>query len=182
MKRQEEELIALLRRQDPLGMDGLVRHYGPLLRYVIYPILPDGQERVECLSDVMLLVWQKVHSYDPGRGSWTGWLSALARNTALNRLRGKGGMASVEELPQDLPSTEEGPEEALLRRERAERLRRALDGLTPGERNLFYRKYYYMQPTAQIASELGLTERAVEGRLYRVKKRLRKKLGGEDDG
>ena len=35
---------------------------------------------------------------------------------------------------------------------------------------LFYRKYYYLQPTAQIAAELGMTERAVEGRLYRLKK------------
>ena len=33
--------------------------------------------------------------------------------------------------------------------------------------------------TAQTAAELGLTERAVEGKLYRLKKRLRKSLGGE---
>jgi len=44
---------------------------------------------------------------------------------------------------------------------------------------LFYRKYYYLQPTAQIASEMGMTERAVEGKLYRLKKQLRKMLGGE---
>ena len=37
-----------------------------------------------------------------------------------------------------------------------------------------------MQPTAQIAAELGMTERAVEGKLYRLKKQLRKMLGGED--
>ena len=40
---------------------------------------------------------------------------------------------------------------------------------------MFYRKYYYCQSTAQIAAELGLTERGVEGRLYR----LRQKLGGD---
>ena len=32
---------------------------------------------------------------------------------------------------------------------------------------------------AQIASELGMTERAVEGKLYRLKKKLRKMLGGD---
>ena len=31
----------------------------------------------------------------------------------------------------------------------------------------------------EIAAELGLTERAVEGRLYRIRKRLQKELGGE---
>ena len=45
--------------------------------------------------------------------------------------------------------------------------------------SMFYRKYYYLQSTAQIASELGMTVRAVEGRLYRLKKQLRRMLGGE---
>ena len=36
----------------------------------------------------------------------------------------------------------------------------ALGQLSAGERLLFYRKYYYLRSTAQIALELGLTERA----------------------
>ena len=38
--------------------------------------------------------------------------------------------------------------------------------------------YYYYQPTAQIAAELGLTVRAVEGKLYRIRKHLQSELGG----
>ena len=58
-------------------------------------------------------------------------------------------------------------------------LQRALEELPAGSRALLYRKYYYRQSTAQVAAELGLTERAVEGKLYRLKKRRRKSLGGE---
>ena len=36
------------------------------------------------------------------------------------------------------------------------------------------------QSTAQIALELGLTERAVEGRLYRLKRQLRKLPEGDE--
>ena len=68
----------------------------------------------------------------------------------------------------------------LLRQERQTALQAALGQLSTGERLLFYRKYYYLQSTAQIASELGLTERAVEGRLYRLKRQLRKLLGGDE--
>ena len=71
------------------------------------------------------------------------------------------------------------PEEEVLRRERAAQLRRAVDALSNNERLLFYRKYYYLQSTAQIAAELGLTERAVEGRLYRLRGRLRRLMGGD---
>lgn len=46
------------------------------------------------------------------------------------------------------------------------------------EMTLFYRKYYYMQSTAQIAREMGMTSRAVEGKLYRIKQKLRRQMGG----
>ena len=80
----------------------------------------------------------------------------------------------------DLPSAEPPPEERLLQQERRQALERALTALPQRDRLLFYRKYYYRQSTAQIAAELGTTERAVEGRLYRIKKALRKALGGDD--
>ena len=76
----------------------------------------------------------------------------------------------------------DAPEEALLLREQKEALRRAMARLSPAERQLLYRKYYYRQPTAQIAAELRTTVRAVEGKLYRAKKRLRRLMGGDWDG
>ena len=57
--------------------------------------------------------------------------------------------------------------------------REALDKLSAWDRALFYRKYYYLQSTARIAAELGTTERAVEGKLYRIRKRLQTLLGGD---
>lgn len=67
----------------------------------------------------------------------------------------------------------------IIQKERQSAVNYALRQLSPKDRMLFYRKYYYLQSTAQIASELGMTERAVEGKLYRLKKQLRKMLGGE---
>ena len=164
----EQEVLALLRAGDERGAEALLRHYAPLMRYIIAPIL----------SDAALRVWEKFGTYDPARGSWTAWLTALTRNTALNRARKKSG--GSEELSGDLPSAEPTPEERLLQQERRQALERALTALPQRDRLLFYRKYYYRQSTAQIAAELGTTERAVEGRLYRIKKALRKALGGDD--
>ena len=87
--------------------------------------------------------------------------------------------SSAEELSESTPSPDPTPEETLLKKERQEALKTALSRLSYKDRLLFYRKYYYRQSTAQIAAELGMTERAVEGKLYRVKKQLRKSLGGE---
>mgnify|MGYP003373683780 FL=1 len=168
-----------LLRRDESGMQDLLRHYGPLMRYVIAPIVTDSHEQEDCLSEAAMRVWDKIGQFDPQRGSWTAWLTAVARSTALNHVRGQRRDRSAGALEEDMPSPTPTPEETVLRRERQQEVRQALDWLPAEEQALFYRKYYYLQPTAQIAAELGTTERAVEGRLYRLKKKLRRWLGGE---
>lgn len=177
----EKEIVRLIRERDHQGMDQLLLHFGPLMRYIIAPILSDSRDREECLSDAAMRAWDRIEQFDPEKGSWTGWLTALTRNAALNRARGRRDAEG--ELTEDLPARSPDPEEALLRRERSEELRDLLRHLLSTEdQALLYRKYYYMQSTAQIARELGTTPRAVEGRLYRLKKQLRKRLGGERNG
>ncbi len=176
----ETDIIQMIRERDQAGMDQLLLHFGPLMRYIIGPILSDERDREECLSEAAMRAWERIERFDPEKGSWTGWLTAIARNTALNRARGQRPPPG--ELTEDIPSPSPGPEEAVLRRERLEELRRAMDTLLYKDQALLYRKYYYMQSTDQIARELGTTPRAVEGRLYRLKKHLRKQMGGERHG
>ena len=176
---QEQEMIAQLLQQDERGMEALLLHYGPLMRYIIAPILPDPQDREECLSEVSMRVWSRVAQFDPARGSWTAWLTAITRNTARNYQRSAQHRPGTQSIPEGTPAPDASPEEVILQAERSAAVHAALGRLSPGDRALFYRKYYYLQSTAQIASELGMTVRAVEGRLYRLKKQLRRMLGGE---
>lgn len=176
---QNQEIIDQIRQRDPRGAELFLRHYGPLMRYIIAPILPNPQDQEECLSEVAMRVWDKIELFDAERGSLNAWLTALTRNTALNRSRRNKYVEVSQEISTDIPSTEPTPEEAVLKKERKDELNKALEQLSPKEKLLFYRKYYYMQSTAQIASELGTTERAVEGKLYRLKKKLKKLLGGD---
>ena len=106
-------------------------------------------------------------------------MTAITRNAALNYTRDTHRHNSVEEIPDDIPSPEPSPEELIIQKERQSAVNYALRQLSPKDRMLFYRKYYYLQSTGQIASERGMTERSVEGKVYRLKKQLRKMLGGE---
>lgn len=158
-------------------LQALQCRFTPLIRYIIAPILPDQRDREECINDIFLKIWNNFHTFDPEKGTLTAWLSALARNTAIDHAR---RIPPAEgELDEKLSGPESDPEQALLRREWQEALKNALGRLSPGDQALFYRKYYYRQPTAQIAAELGTTQRAIEGRLYRVKRKLRRELGGD---
>lgn len=170
------QIVEKIKNGDGDGMEALLKHYGALLRYVISPILNDHHDTEDCLSETAMKVWNKIYLFDSDKGSFKAWLTSVARNTALNYLK---RTQTEGEIPEDVPSSDRTPEEEILLREKQTALREALSRLSQGDRGLIYRKYYYMQSTAQIASELGTTERAVEGRLYRLKKQLRKTLGGE---
>lgn len=170
----DSEIVRLLRQRDEAGMALLRQRYGGLMGYVINGILPDLRDREECRSDVELQVWQKIDTFDPNRGNLSAWLTAISRNAAVSRLRKRRQEDSLEQADVPVPSAEE----AVLRKERAEQLQTALRALPREQRTLFLRKYYYLQSTAQIAAELGFSERAVEGKLYRLRKKLQNLLGG----
>ena len=166
----------LVHRHDD-ALDQLRLHYGPLIRYIIHPILPDTQDREEVFNDILIRVWDRIAQFDPECGSWTNWLSTIARNAAIDRVRRNPPDSA--ELTETIPAPNSNPEQELLRKERQRELYAALNSLDTSDKALFYRKYYYRQSTAQIAAECGTTQRAIEGRLYRIKRKLRKQLGGD---
>ena len=178
MKRME--LLECLRRKEPDSLQMLKTQHISMLRYSIQGILPDVLDQDECLNDILMRIWEKIDFYDPEKGAFEAWIVTIARNTALNRARALQRTRNQTEVITELLSdSAPSPEELVLRKERAKRIRGLADELPRTERLLFYRKYYYMQSTEQIAAELGLSIRAVEGRLYRLRKKLRKELEHE---
>lgn len=191
---REEEIIELLQRQEPKGIEELKLHYGPLIHYIIRPILSNPQEQEECFQDILMTVWEKCGQYDPSKGKWSGWLTAIARNMAINRLKkfekarghevfgdygtpfASSHSPNRDALSAEIPSEEPGPEDILLKQEQLMELKQAIHSLSSNEQALLYRKYYYRQSMEQIACELGMTKRAAEGKLYRIRKKLAKQM------
>ena len=63
------ELINDLLSRTDGSLEQLKLHYGPLIRYVIAPILSDERDREEVFSDILVRVWDRVGQYDPNSGS-----------------------------------------------------------------------------------------------------------------
>ena len=70
---QEQDIIELLLQRNEKGMDALLLHYGPLMRYIIAPILQNPQDQEDCLSEVAMRVWEKIEQFNQERGSWKTW-------------------------------------------------------------------------------------------------------------
>ena len=95
---QEREMIDLLLEKDERGMAELMRQYAPLLKYIIAPIVADAHEREDCLSEISLIIWDKIGLFDPEKGSLRAYLTAIARNAAVSHAK-RLGRHTHEELP-----------------------------------------------------------------------------------
>ena len=54
------ELVNKLLERADGSLDQLKLHYGPLIRYVITPILSDERDREEVFSDILIRVWDRI--------------------------------------------------------------------------------------------------------------------------
>ncbi|KIR03862.1 RNA polymerase sigma factor [Lachnospiraceae bacterium TWA4] len=157
-------------------MASLLEKYELLIKYIIAPIIQNPQDREDCFSEISMKIWENIKQYDESKGSLSAWITTIARNTAINHTRKISYHEDIESI--ELVSNSM-PEKEILNNELKASIERAIHRLKPNEQRIFYRKYYYLQSTNQIAEELGMTNRAVEGKLYRIKKKLRKLLGGD---
>ena len=63
-----QDVIKLLKTRDEKGPEELLKHFGPLLRYVIAPFLSDPRDREEVLQDCVMKVWQSFQlTFSTGR-------------------------------------------------------------------------------------------------------------------
>ena len=176
----EAELLEGLKCGNHDAFEALLTRYNGMMAYIVRGILTDSQEAEDCIAQIRARLWEKLPSYQEERASLATWITVVCRSAAYDRLRFLQRQTEHTAILEDwTPDPAPGPEELVLRQERRERLKNALAALRDSDRRLFYRKYYYLQSTAQIAAELGLSQRAVEGRLYRVRARLQKLLGGD---
>lgn len=59
-------------------------------------ILSDREESEDVLQDVYVTIWRRADRFDGARASVMTWVSTIARNRAIDRLRARGPMAYAE--------------------------------------------------------------------------------------
>ncbi len=179
----ENKILKRLQAGDEAALGWFIERYTGYVSGIVYSLMGQslGQADVEeVTADVFMALWESREKVRPGKVR--PWLSAVARNTALKRLR----QCSVE-LPFEediLVINSPGPEAAYSKKELAQIVRRAVDGLPYPEREIFLRHYYYGQKVNDIARQLNLNESTVKTKLRRGREALGRSLqeGGSIDG
>lgn len=86
---KEEELVTQLKAKNRDALSYLYDHYSAALNGVVMRILKNEDLAEEILQDVFLKIWNRIGSYDPGKGRLFIWMLNLARNQAIDKTRSK---------------------------------------------------------------------------------------------
>jgi RNA polymerase sigma-70 factor (ECF subfamily) len=136
----------------------------------------------DVVQETLLTVHRVRHTYDPSR-SYQAWLAAIAARRAIDALRRHGRREHREVHDQGLlEGYADGVDAAAgsERAQQAERLRRAIAELPPGQREAVEQLGLHERTLAEAAAHTGRSTGALKVNLHRALKALRVRLKGED--
>lgn len=139
--------------------------------------MPDVEE---VTSDSFLAFWENADKVKPDRIK--AYLGGIARNKAKEKTRELGLTVPLDD--DIILISDSTPELTMEKREQAQIVRQAVLFMQHPEREIFLRYYYYYQPVAQIAQEMGINASTVKTKLRRGRDTLKEILveGGYDNG
>ncbi len=177
---EDHEIIALFFERSEQAIAELIHKYGAAIKNVTSNILKETQDAEEAANDTYLAVWNRIPPENP---KYLGAYSCrIARNLSLKRFyantaekRNSFYDVALDELEDTIPalSTVESAYDA---KELTRYLNLFLINLSPKDRYLFMRRYWYGDRVSTIAKSLHISPHKVSVRLFRLRQKLQNYL------
>jgi len=182
---EDARIIDLYWQRDESAISETAAKYGKYLHSISYGILRNEEDAEECVSDTYAGAWQAMPPHRPSvlqtfLGKITRRISISLWRKRSAEKRGGGETALALDELEECVSGEGNAESEAERRELREKLNAFLRALPPTERQVFLRRYWFMDPVADIAARFACSESRIKSMLYRTRKKLRAML--EEEG
>lgn len=159
--------------------------YGAYCFSIANSILASREDSEECVNDAYFAAWNAIPPHRPARFST--FLGRLVRNISINRWKARtagkrGGSewdAALDEL-EPLADAKQDLEEKLSYQEMVASFNRFLRTLPKTERDVFLRRYWFVEPIGDIAESFGFTQSKTASMLLRTRQKLRRHFEKED--
>jgi RNA polymerase sigma-70 factor (ECF subfamily) len=179
----DSELISAFKAGDIEALGVLMERY----KAAVYGYLLSLTARPDAAADLFQEVFLKlVRNPDAYRekDKFKAWLFTVARNAAMDYFRRESSRRTESLTVEDggsgefdkAVSSEPGPQEAFEKKILGEKIGRALERLSPEQREVFYLRHYSELSFKEIAGMLGVPIGTVLARMSRAAAFLRKNL------
>lgn len=153
--------------------------YGRYCHRIAFNVLGNDEDSEECVNDAYMRVWGSIPPNEPT--SLSSYVGKITRNLALDKLRqknsGKRGSGEVPVLLDELAECVSGRDELARRQDSAEiteAINSFLEALNPVERGVFMRRYWMMEPIADVAARYDISVSKTTTMLFRLRTKLKK--------
>ncbi len=174
-------LVCRAQGGDRTAFDTLIERYrdrlGTTIRAHLASHLRQTAEVEELTQETMTRAFRSLERFRwRGEDSFYAWLCAIARHVVLKSVA-TGRRYQALELPDTLRAEGTAPSKALRREERFDRLRAALDRLSPDHRQVVTLARIKGLPIKEIATRMNRSPGAVKVLLLRALRELKRGFG-----
>src|SRR5688572_24718131 len=181
----EARLIEEIRAGNTDGFEYFVRQYQRKITRVAYRLLRDLGEADCAAQESFLRAWQNLNEFREG-STFETWLTRICINWCKDRLKRRRLVVYLHQTPEEdggeagprdtVPNAEPSPERRAQSREIRERLRAALETLSPRQKTVFTLKHFEELSIPEIAELTGLDSGTVKSHLFRAAHKIRERL------
>lgn len=174
----DDQIIELFVARDERAITETNTKYRAYCMQIVSRILSDQQDAEEVVNDMLLRAWDTIPNQRPVVLKL--YLARIARNLAFSRFRAqnaekRGGgelVLALDEL-EDCIAAADDPAADMDAKELTDAIQRFLETVSFRDRNIFIRRYFFVDSVSDIAARYGLRESNIHMILMRIRKKLK---------
>ena len=174
----DNRIVELYFLRDETAIKQTSEKYGNRLRSLAYGIVNDQQTAEECENDTYMEAWNTIPPHEP-RSYLYVFLARITRHISLNCCRDRSRLkrsAFICELSAEMEECIPAPDDVECRIDDMvlrEALTRFLYTLDEERRNIFIRRYWYLDSIAGISKRFALSQSKVKTMLFRIRSQMK---------
>lgn len=170
---QDELIIKYIKKRKEEGMEMLIDNYRGLITSVIrrhLGVLINYEE--ECVSDVLLSIWDNIKSFDKSKNDFKNWVCAISKYKAIDYKRKYISKIETTDISKELYYIDTN----LMKAEIEEEVKEILSHLNDKDKELFIKHYLEGESLESIAVRSNTKVSNLYNRLSRGRKRIRESI------
>ncbi|MGZ8866993.1 MAG: RNA polymerase sigma factor [Thermoanaerobaculia bacterium] len=179
----DQELMKVVQGGDYAPASEIYDRYSARIYNFAFRFLKNAEAAEDATQEVFVKMLRHANQFH-GDAKLSTWLFSITANWCRDYLRKADNKAKEsDDVLVTLPAPNElGPERKLELRENELRVRKALEALTPEQREAILLSRYQGLSYAEIAQIAGCSEGAVKTRVFRAMETLKRVLTGQGSG
>lgn len=171
-----KNFIKSLKKKEKKALDYFVENYSDLIFRVSYGILKDRGLSEENVNDVILKIWNNANKFNRADDKFSVWVIVITKYTAIDCLRREGKHFYKDNIEEINIANNDSLEDRFISSENVSEVKEEIENMGKIDKEIFMKKFFMEQSSKEIGESLGLTEKLVNLRIFRGRKKLKEKF------